>query len=101
MNARISIAAAALALAGAVPAAAGGYYSVRPIGERQKASVVTRDTVWTCGGGVCSARKAPERDAVLCGLIVRQVGTIAEFRAGGTAFDADALAECNARARQP
>ncbi len=32
------------------------------------------------------------------GLIARGVGEISSFSAGGKAFDADALAKCNARA---
>jgi len=35
----------------------------------------------------------------MCELVVREVGTLNSFSANGTAFDADALAKCNARAR--
>ena len=43
--------------------------------------------------------KAPEREAILCQLVARDAGKLSAFSAGGQAFDADALAKCNAHAK--
>ena len=43
---------------------------------------------------------APERPAVLCELVVRQIGALASFAVAGKAYDADQLAKCNAKAKQ-
>jgi len=100
----IAVAAAAAATLALVPVSGfaqttRGYYSATPVAAPAKASVVTRSTVWHCGDGSCVASKATSRDAIMCELVVREVGTLTSFSAGGTAFDADALAKCNARAK--
>jgi len=94
-------AAAMLALAPAAAFAQGGrgYYAATPVTAPEKASLVTRSTVWKCGEGVCVAAKANARDNIMCELLARQVGQLSAFRANGTEFDADALAKCNAKAR--
>ena len=95
-----SLAAAALAVFAATPALAQGpYYSATPSGELKKASLVTRNTLWKCNDGTCVANKSGDRPSVMCELVVQRVGALQSFSAGGTAFDADALAKCNARAR--
>ena len=104
MNRMIAVAAAAAATLALVPATSfaqttRGYYSATPATAPAKTSVVTRSTVWKCGEGTCVASKATSRDAIMCELVVREVGTLQSFSAGGTAFDADALAKCNARAK--
>ncbi|MEI9927273.1 MAG: hypothetical protein WDN44_05650 [Sphingomonas sp.] len=61
---------------------------------------MTRDTVWHCNGAVCSAAKpSAARDAIMCELVVHELGTLTTFTAGGTSFDADALQKCNAKAK--
>ncbi len=87
------------ALATAVPAAANTYYTARPTAEPQRARLVTRGTVWRCDAGVCTAPRGEDRDAVACELAAKGIGELASFSAGGAAFDAEALARCNARAR--
>ncbi|MCW3846331.1 hypothetical protein OF829_03700 [Sphingomonas sp. LB-2] len=104
MNRMIAVAAAAAATLALVPATGfaqttRGYYSATPVTAPAKTSVVTRSTVWHCGEGTCTASKSTSRDAIMCELVVREVGTLQSFSANGTAFDADALAKCNARAR--
>lgn len=95
------IAAAALSAVGAVPAIAqgGAYYTATAKGEVTRASVITRGTLWKCAGGVCTAKKAGERDGVLCELVVQRVGELSSFTVAGTPLGEDALAKCNARAR--
>ena len=104
MNRMIAVAAAAAATLALAPMSGfaqttRGYYSATPVTAPAKTSVVTRTTVWKCGEGTCVASKATSRDAIMCELVVREVGTLSSFSAGGTAFDADALAKCNARAK--
>ena len=104
MNRLIAVAAAAAATLALAPVSGfaqttRGYYSATPVTAPAKSSIVTRTTVWNCGGGTCVASKATSRDTIMCELVAREVGTLQSFSAGGTAFDADALAKCNARAR--
>lgn len=95
-----AVAAATLALTPAAGIAqTRGYYSATPATAPEKASLVTRSTIWKCGEGVCVANKANARDGIVCELVAREVGTLTAFRANGTEFDADALAKCNAKAR--
>ncbi len=97
------IAAAALAMLGAVPAVAaaqgGPYYSATPTAAPTKASVITRGSLWKCAEGVCTSGKSSDRPATMCELVVQRVGTVSAFTANGTTFDADALTKCNARAK--
>jgi uncharacterized low-complexity protein len=76
-----------------------GYYAATPATAPSGGSIVTRSTVWKCNGGTCTAAKATSRDAIMCELLVREVGQLTAFRANGADFDADALAKCNTKAR--
>jgi uncharacterized low-complexity protein len=99
-----AVAAAAAAMLAFAPAAASaqtarGYYAATPAASFEKASLVTRSTVWKCNEGVCVAAKANARDNIVCELVAREVGQLTAFRANGTSFDAEALAKCNTKAR--
>ncbi|MFZ5748310.1 MAG: CC_3452 family protein [Pseudomonadota bacterium] len=76
-----------------------GYYTATPVTAPAKASLVTRTTVWKCGEGVCAAAKSSSRDAVMCELLAREIGKLSAFTVAGAAFDDEALAKCNAKAR--
>jgi uncharacterized low-complexity protein len=100
----LAVAAAAAAMLALTPATAfaqtgRGYYAATPVTSPEKASLVTRSTVWKCGSGTCIASKANARDNIVCELVAREVGRLSDFRANGASFDADALAKCNAKAR--
>ena len=56
-------------------------------------------TRWKCSDGVCSAGKSSDRPNIMCELVVQRVGELSSFTANGAAFEADALAKCNARAK--
>ena len=105
MNRFYAVAAAAAATLALTPAAsfaqspARGYYAATPAAAPSKATLVTRSTVWKCGEGVCVAKQANARDNIVCELVVREVGTLTAFSAGGAAFDEAALAKCNTKAR--
>ena len=95
-----SFIAAALTVFAAAPVLAQSpYYAASPSGEIKKASIITRNTLWKCSEGTCTAAKSNDRPNVMCELVVQRVGALQSFSAGGTAFDAEALARCNARAR--
>lgn len=103
--ARLTIAAFAAAASFALMPTAGiaqasnGYYSATPATAPAPGRIVTRSTVWTCGETSCEASKGRSRDAIMCQLIVREVGALTSFSANGQAFDAESLSNCNARAR--
>jgi len=104
MNRFFAVAAAAAATLALAPTAgfaqtSRGYYAATPVTAPAQSSIVTRSTVWRCGDGTCTASKATSRDAIMCELLAREIGQLQSFTANGAAFDADALAKCNARAR--
>src|SRR3546814_5063724 len=43
-----------------------GYYVATALEAPAKANFVTRSTAWSCDGAVCTAARAPERDAFVC-----------------------------------
>jgi uncharacterized low-complexity protein len=103
MSRFLAVAAAAAAMLALTPTAgiaqSRGYYSATPTTAPEKASLVTRSTIWKCSEGVCTASKANARDGIVCELVAREVGKLTAFRANGAEFDADALAKCNTKAR--
>ena len=86
-------------VAGQAQAPAGGYYTAIPAAQPTKTSLVTHSTVWKWQDTAFVANKAPERENVVCELIAQRVGKLSSFAVAGQAFDADALAKCNARAK--
>jgi len=93
---------AAVALAFAAPAVAqqpSHFYVATPAAAPAEASYVTRNTAWSCSGGVCVAQKAADRPQFVCERIVKSLGKLDAFIAGGEALDPDALAKCNAKAK--
>jgi hypothetical protein len=89
----------ALALAAAPALASGPYYHAQPEATSAKPKVVTRDGIWSCSGGACSAPRGNSRAEIACAGLVREVGALRSFAAGGAAFGDEQLAKCNARAR--
>ncbi|WP_337846389.1 hypothetical protein [Sphingomonas sp.] len=95
------IVAAALCFATtAAPALAqSGHYTATPAEAPKKASFITQTTVWKCKDGSCAAPKSTMTDKVMCERVVQRVGALTSFTVAGTAFDAEMLAACNARAK--
>ena len=99
-----ALAAAALASAALLsPVAAAaqgpaGFYIATPVAKPASSTIITNATLWTWQDTAYTASHAPERPNILCELVVKRVGALSSFSAGGKAFDADALAKCNARA---
>ncbi|MEO9132806.1 MAG: hypothetical protein ABI240_16600 [Sphingomonas sp.] len=86
-------------IAGQAQAPDSGYYTATPVAQPTKTSLVTHSTVWKWSDNAFVAGKAPERKNVVCELIAQRVGKLNAFTAAGEAFDADALAKCNAHAK--
>lgn len=86
-------------LAGPAQASAAGYYTATPVAKPTGTSLITHSTLWTWRDTAFTAPKAPEREAILCQLVVQRVGALSEFTVAGRPLDADALAKCNARAK--
>jgi hypothetical protein len=76
-----------------------GYYAAVPTAQPTKTSFITNNLMWKWRDTAFTANKAPARPTIVCEMIVQRAGTLTSFSAGGQAFDADALAKCNARAK--
>lgn len=83
----------------AMAQAPAGYYVAVPEAAADKPELMTRDTPWQLRNGAYTAQRAPERDAVLCALVARSAGKLSSFTVAGKAYEPDALAKCNARAK--
>jgi len=104
----LSLAAALAASAASLTLAAGpaeaqaaraAFYVATPEAAPAAARTMTRATGWTLRDGRYLAARAPERPALLCDLLARDVGRLTSFSAGDATFDADQLAKCNRRAK--
>lgn len=76
-----------------------GYYVATPAAAPTRTSFITGELVWKWRNTAFVAGQGPHRDAVTCEMAARSAGKLTAFTAAGAAFDADALAKCNARAK--
>jgi hypothetical protein len=83
----------------AATAETGGFYAMTLANPVAEARPIVRGQLFSCDGASCVAGQGPSRPAVVCASVAREFGPLTAFSAGGTAFDADALAKCNARAK--
>jgi hypothetical protein len=81
------------------PAFASSQYHADPQAQPAKERVVTRDGVWNCGAGGCTAAQGNSRPEIACAALVRQVGALNSFSASGSTFAGAQLEKCNSRAR--
>lgn len=95
----VSLAVATLFGATQVAAAPTVYVAV-PAAPSAKASFITRSTVWHQQNDGFVSGAAPERPAVLCELVVREIGSLTSFSVAGKAYDAEQLGKCNAKAKK-
>ena len=75
------------------------YYVAVPAAAPAKTTLIARTTVWDRQGDSYVAKRAVSRDAVQCQMLVQRAGALTSFTVAGQAFDADALAKCNAKAK--
>ncbi|GGA45709.1 CC_3452 family protein [Sphingomonas psychrolutea] len=105
MTRLLSLAAAALVSAASLSpivahaADAGPYYAATPVAAPTKTLLITNGTVWKWNTTAFTANKGPQREAIMCEMVVKSAGKLASFSAGGQSFDAPALEKCNARAK--
>ena len=90
--------AASLTLTGVAQAQSPLYRAI-PATAPTKASVIADGVMWRCGTEGCVATNATSRPAIVCVQAARQVGKLTSFSVGTAAFDADALAKCNTKAK--
>lgn len=93
--ATLIVAAATFAAAPAVAST----YSAKPATTPNSARIIARDISWTCGPDACQGSTEESRPAVLCQGLAKRAGHLTSFVANGRAFDAAALAKCNASAK--
>ena len=90
---------AALVAPPAPASAAAPHYRAEPATPPSGERLVVRDLVWKCGAGGCVTGKSNSRPATDCAALVRQVGALRSFSAGGRPLTGAELEKCNARAR--
>ncbi len=95
---RATIATLGLALATAATAQT-GYYVAVPVAQPIAPSLVTHLTTWHAEGTAYVAARSADRHQLLCRQVAGQIGQLGSFSVRGEAYDADALAQCNARAK--
>lgn len=78
-------------------AAEGAYYQVELTAPAAKASAVAGGMVWKCAETSCTSAKGTSRPAIVCARLVKQVGQVSAFSAGGKALAAEELARCNGK----
>lgn len=84
----------------ASPAVASNHYHADPASKPAAAKLVLRDTIWSCGDAGCSAAaKSSSRPAIVCELLVKEVGALRTFTAAGQPLTPEQLERCNARAQ--
>ena len=92
--------AATLALAFvATPALSAPYYHAQPVVSPSATKIVLRDTLWKCSDAGCVGTRSSSRPAIVCAVLVREVGTLRSFAEEGRAISAEELEKCNARAK--
>jgi len=82
----------------ATPALAAPHYQAQPVSAPSDARLVVRGTVWNCGHSGCSAAKSNSRPAIVCEALVKEVGALKSFSAGGASLSDEDIRKCNARA---
>jgi hypothetical protein len=84
----------------ASPALAAGHYHADPEARPAAARLVLRDIIWACGDrGCAAAAKSGSRPGIVCELLVKEVGRLRSFSAGGEPLSGGQLEKCNARAQ--
>ncbi|WP_380785005.1 hypothetical protein [Sphingomonas sp. R86521] len=97
---RMTLATFGLALATAATAQS-GYYVAVPVAQPTAPSYVTHLTTWRLDGTSYVAARSADRHQLLCRQLAAQVGQLGSFTVRGEAYDASALAQCNAHAAAP
>jgi len=75
-------------------------YMATPVSAPAAGKIVARNLMWNCDGTRCVAQQtgSASRPAIVCAVVAKELGPLSGFSVGDDAFDADALAKCNAKA---
>jgi len=85
-----------------IPAAAfaqAAHFTAQPETPPSQQRFVARDNAWRCGETGCTSARGATRPALVCAALAREIGPLRAFAAGGRAFTAAELENCNGRAR--
>lgn len=88
---------AVLSPSSAEAASKGPYYSVELATPTAEDRAVVGNMIWQCNGTKCLAAKASSRPMMVCQRLVRELGAVTSFSAGGKALKADDLSRCNGK----
>lgn len=77
----------------------GAYYTATLSEAPAATRTVSGGLVWNCAGTACTAPRGTSRPAIVCARLVRELGPITAFSAGGNALAAADIERCNANAR--
>lgn len=73
----------------------GAFYRAELAAPAAEPSAVAGGLVWKCSKSTCAAGKGTSRPAIICARLVREVGAVTTFTAGGKPLEAAELARCN------
>ena len=96
-----SLAMACLIFASTAAIAQSGRYTatlVQPLAARK--DVIANGNLWRCEGSTCTLTSVPQEPFSVrsCLLLQRQTGELSAYGVKDKAFDAERLAQCNAKA---
>ena len=74
----------------------GAFYRAQLAAPAAKGTAVAGGLAWKCAETACAASKGTSRPAIVCARLVKEVGQVSAFTAGGKALEAEDLARCNA-----
>jgi hypothetical protein len=78
----------------------GAAYRLTPVAAVAAAeTVVANETLWKRAGNDYVAKQSNSRPSIVCAQAAKKIGKLESFEANGQAFDAEALAKCNEKAR--
>ena len=86
-----------LALALFPAPALASHYHAQPAAKPEAAKLILRDTIWSCGDSGCAAGRSNSRPAIVCEVLVKEVGRLRSFSVDGRALTPQQLEKCNAR----
>jgi hypothetical protein len=87
-----------LALALVATPALASHYQAEPAAKPAAAKIILRDTIWSCTDAGCAAGRSNSRPAIVCEVLVKEVGALKSFSVAGRPLSAAELEKCNARA---
>ena len=73
----------------------GPFYRAELAAPAAEARPIAAGVAWFCNDDSCAATKGTSRPVIVCARLVKEVGPVASFTAGGEALDAAQLAKCN------